>query len=59
MADALGWRLTLGVLAPSTNTSVQPEYDTMRPPGVTNHARGFRIPNERPHAQRRRVRPAA
>ena len=45
MADTLGWRLKLGVLVPSTNTSVQPEYDAMRPPGVTNHVRGFRIPN--------------
>ena len=25
MADTLGWRLKLGVLVPSTNTSVQPE----------------------------------
>src|SRR3954447_14592455 len=38
-------RLKMGVLVPSTNTSVQPEYDAMRPPGVTNHVRGFRIPN--------------
>ena len=45
MADTLGWRLKLGVLVPSTNTAVQPEYDAMRPPGVTNHVRGFRIPN--------------
>jgi maleate isomerase len=45
MADTQGWRLKLGVLVPSTNTSVQPEYDAMRPPGVTNHVRGFRIPN--------------
>jgi maleate isomerase len=30
---------------PSTNIAVQPEYDAMRPPGVTNHVRGFRIPN--------------
>jgi len=45
MTDILGWRLKLGVLVPSTNTSVQPEYDAMRPPGVTNHVRGFRIPN--------------
>ena len=45
MADTLGWRLKLGALVPSTNTSVQPEYDAMRPPGVTNHVRGFRIPN--------------
>jgi len=45
MPDTLGWRLKLGVLLPSTNTSVQPEYEAMRPPGVTNHVRGFRIPN--------------
>ena len=45
MADTLGWRMKFGVLVPSTNTSVQPEYDAMRPPGVTNHVRGFRIPN--------------
>ena len=37
MTDALGWRRKFGVLAPSTNTSVQPEYDAMRPHGVTNH----------------------
>lgn len=37
MTDALGWRLKLGVLAPSTNTIVQPDYDDMRPLGVTNH----------------------
>ncbi|WP_236033347.1 maleate cis-trans isomerase family protein [Belnapia mucosa] len=43
--DTLGWRMKFGVLVPSTNTSVQPEYDAMRPPGVTNHMRGFRIPN--------------
>ena len=45
MADTLGWRLKLGVLVPSTNTSVQPEYDAMRPSSVTNHVRGFRTPN--------------
>ncbi len=45
MADTLGWRLKLGVLVPSINTAVQPEHDGMRPPGVTNHVRGFRIPN--------------
>ncbi|MBL6080636.1 hypothetical protein JMJ56_21695 [Belnapia sp. T18] len=45
MVDTLGRRMKLGVLVPSTNTSVQPEYDAMRPPGVTNHVRGFRIPN--------------
>ncbi len=35
--DALGWRLKFGVMGPSTNTIVQPEFDDMRPPGVTNH----------------------
>ena len=45
MADTYGWRLKFGVLVPSTNTSVQPEYDAMRPVGVTNHVRAFRIPN--------------
>jgi len=37
MVDSLGFRLKLGIIAPSTNTSVQPEMDAMRPFGVTNH----------------------
>jgi maleate isomerase len=37
MGDVLGYRKKFGVLAPSTNTSVQPEFDAMRPVGVTNH----------------------
>jgi len=37
MKDILGWRALFGVLGPSTNTVVQPEYDLMRPKGVTNH----------------------
>ena len=37
MVDSLGWRKKFAVIAPSTNTSVQPEYDDMRPAGVTNH----------------------
>lgn len=45
MADALGWRSKFGVLIPSTNTSVQPEFDAMRPEGVTNHISRIRIPN--------------
>ena len=45
MTDSLGWRRTFGVLVPSTNTSVQPEFDGMRPPGVTNHISRIRIPN--------------
>lgn len=35
--DALGHRALFGVLGPSTNTTVQPEFDDMRPHGVTNH----------------------
>lgn len=46
MADALGWRLKLGVIAPSTNTVVQPEFDAMRPKGVTNHFGRIHIPND-------------
>jgi len=45
MTDSLGWRAKFGVLIPSTNTSVQPEFDAMRPPGVTNHISRIRIPN--------------
>ena len=37
MTDALGWRAKFGVLGPSTNTIVQPEFDDLRVPGVTNH----------------------
>src|SRR5277367_3657088 len=46
MPDALGWRMKFGVIAPSTNTIVQPEFDAMRPPGVTNHFGRIHIPNE-------------
>lgn len=45
MSDSLGWRQKFAVLIPSTNTSVQPEFDAMRPPGVTNHISRIRIPN--------------
>lgn len=45
MSDSLGWRHKFAVLVPSTNTSVQPEFDAMRPPGVTNHISRIRIPN--------------
>jgi maleate isomerase len=45
LTDSLGWRAKFGVLIPSTNTSVQPEFDAMRPPGVTNHVSRIRIPN--------------
>jgi maleate isomerase len=47
MTDSLGWRRKFGVLAPSTNTSVQPEFDGMRPAGVTNHFSRIIIPDTR------------
>lgn len=37
MTDILGWRKVFGVLGPSTNTVVQPDFDDLRMPGVTNH----------------------
>lgn len=45
MADALGFRLKLGIIAPSTNTVVQPEMEAMRPYGVTNHVGRLYIPD--------------
>ena len=45
MTDSLGWRMKFAVIAPSTNTSVQPEYDEMRPFGVTNHFERIAIPD--------------
>ncbi len=45
MTDSLGYRRKFGVLAPSTNTSVQPEFDRMRPAGVTNHFSRIYIPD--------------
>jgi maleate isomerase len=46
MGDTLAWRRKYGVVTPSTNTVVQPEYDDMRPPGVTNHISRMHIPDE-------------
>ncbi len=43
--DVLGWRAKFGVLAPSTNTIVQPEFDDFRPEGVTNHYSRIYTPN--------------
>ena len=45
MVDSLGYRMKFGVIAPSTNTSVQPEFDAMRPVGVTNHFSRIVIPD--------------
>ena len=47
MTDSLAPRGKFAVLAPSTNTSVQPEFDAMRPRGVTNHHSRLIIPDVR------------
>ncbi len=49
MTDSLGFRRKFAVIAPSTNTSVQPEFDAMRPRGVTNHFGRIHIPNDPVH----------
>ena len=45
MPDALAPRFKFGVLAPATNTIVQPEFDAMRPSGVTNQMARVVIPD--------------
>ena len=45
MPDALAPRLKFGVIAPATNTIVQPEFDAMRPRGVTNQMARVVIPD--------------
>jgi maleate isomerase len=45
MGDVLGWRARFGVMGPSTNTVVQPDFDMMRPVGVTNHYSRIFTPN--------------
>ncbi len=45
MTDVLGWRRKFGVLGPSTNTIVQPDFEMMRPLGVTNHYSRIFTPN--------------
>ena len=45
MPDALAPRIKIGVIAPATNTIVQPEYDAMRPRGVTNQMMRVVIPD--------------
>ncbi|MEL0089850.1 MAG: arylmalonate decarboxylase [Rhodospirillales bacterium] len=46
MPDILGHRMKFGVIAPSTNTIVQPEFGWMTPLGVTNHFSRIHIPDE-------------
>ena len=48
--DSLGFRRKFGVIAPSTNTSVQPEFGWMAPHGVTNHFSRIMIPDDPIHS---------
>ncbi len=43
--DARGWRCKFAVVAPSTNTIVQPDMDDFRVTGVTNHFGRIFVPN--------------
>ena len=45
MTDALGWRAKIGVVVPATNTICQPDFEAMRPGGVTCHVARIAIPN--------------
>lgn len=47
MPDTLGFRKRIGIVVPSTNTTVQPECEMLRPRGVTNHTSRSTI-KERP-----------
>jgi maleate isomerase len=47
MGDFHGYRKLIGIVVPSTNTTVQPECDDLRPLGVTNHIARISI-KERP-----------
>jgi maleate isomerase len=37
MTDTTGYRANIGIIVPSSNTTVQPECEALRPYGVTNH----------------------
>lgn len=43
MTDALGWRKKFGVIIPSTNTIVEPDFYRMTVPGVTPHVARIHI----------------
>ncbi len=47
MTDILGYRSIIGVMTPAMNTVVQPELESLRPPGVTNQMQRFRLGGER------------
>lgn len=45
MTDTLGWRMKIGVIAPASNSVVQPELDQLRPRGVSNQQTRVNIPD--------------
>lgn len=45
MPDALAPRLKIGVITPATNTVAQPEFDALRPRGVSNQLTRVLIPD--------------
>jgi maleate isomerase len=47
VTDVLGHRMKFGVIAPSTNTIVQPEFGWMAPHGVTNHFSRIHIADDK------------
>lgn len=47
MSDRLSPHGRIGILVPSFNTTVQPECEAMRPPGVTNHVARIDMPDGR------------
>ena len=51
MPDQRGWKLKIGAVVPSTNTIVQPDFDDLRPEGVTNHV-ADRHPEHGDHLRR-------
>jgi maleate isomerase len=46
MTDVLGYRRKFGVIAPSTNTIVEPDFYSMTVPGVTAHFSRIHIRNQ-------------
>jgi maleate isomerase len=45
MTDILGWRMKIGVISPASNSVVQPEFEQLRPRGVTNQQTRVNIPD--------------
>lgn len=56
MTDVLGWRKKFGVLAPSTNTIVEPDFHAMAVRGVTSHISRIHIRDQDLSSDERMVR---